>query len=57
MNCIVNGVTKSWTLLSDFHFHPAYKLNSTVVFILPWSGKCSELDSLKQKAFLYPNDL
>ena len=21
MNCIVHGVAKSWTLLSDFHFH------------------------------------
>ena len=21
MDCIVHGVTKSWTRLSDFHFH------------------------------------
>ena len=21
MDCVVNGVTKSWTWLSDFHFH------------------------------------
>ena len=21
MDCVVDGVTKSWTLLSDFHFH------------------------------------
>ena len=24
MDCIVNGVTKSWTLLSNFHFSPSY---------------------------------
>ena len=22
MDCIVHGITKSWTRLSDFHFHP-----------------------------------
>ena len=27
MDCIVHGVTKSWTRLSDFHFHSACKLN------------------------------
>ena len=27
MYCIVHGVAKSWTWLSDFHFHPACKLN------------------------------
>ena len=26
MDCIVHGVTKSWTQLSDFHFH--WKLTS-----------------------------
>ena len=25
MNCIVHGVAKSWTLLSDFHFAPVGK--------------------------------
>ena len=25
INCIVHGVTKSWTQLSDFHFHFQYK--------------------------------
>ena len=25
MDCIVHGVTKSWTRLSDFHFHNSFK--------------------------------
>ena len=24
MDCIVHGVTRSWTRLSDFHFHGTY---------------------------------
>ena len=30
MNCIVHGVTKSWTRLSDFHFHFLYLWASPV---------------------------
>ena len=44
MNCIVHGVAKSWTLLSDFHFHfPAVcstvgMLDHTVALFLVFSG-------------------
>ena len=31
MDCIVYGVTKSWTRLSDFHFHPRSKH-----LLIPW---------------------
>ena len=37
MNCTVHGVTKSWTLLSDFHFHSlsfAQLLSQQMSFII-----------------------
>ena len=36
MDCIIYGVTKSQTQLSDFHFHSAYKLNKQGDNIQPW---------------------
>ena len=30
MDCVVHGITKSRTRLSDFHFHPNKKKNYTV---------------------------
>ena len=45
MDCIVHGVAKSRTLLSDFHFHPAVPTPSverTVVYPLNYLGPCVE---------------
>ena len=36
MDCIVHGGVKSWTWLSDFHFHSVYKLNKQSDNIPPW---------------------
>ena len=36
MDCIIHGVTKSWTQLSDFHFNMFYPLS------LPSSTFCSQ---------------
>ena len=35
MDCIVYGVTKSWTQLSDFHFH---FINLFILFLKKWSA-------------------
>ena len=44
MDCIIHGVTKSWTWLSNFHFHSVYKLNKVKshvqLFGSPWTASC-----------------
>ena len=43
MDCIVHGVAKSWTRLSNFHFHPAVpSVERTVVYPLNYLGPCVE---------------
>ena len=39
---IVHGVTKSWTWLSDFHFHTCREANLTAVFYLSSIQKVKE---------------
>ena len=34
MDCIFHGVTKSWTWLSDFHFHFQFMVNFIIIIIL-----------------------
>ena len=54
VDCIVHGVTKSWTRLSDFHFH--FSLDpremamaphsSTLAWKIPWSEEPGGLQSM-----------
>ena len=48
MDCIVHGVTKSWTLLSDFHL-PTYTIFKVIFGI----QQCRQLENQKQN--LLPN--
>ena len=50
MDCIVHWVTKSWTGLSDFHFHALAKEMATHSSVLAWripgTGKPGGLPSM-----------
>ena len=42
MDCIVSGVTESWTRLSDFHFHFTFMSQCGSVWVhLVWDPLCS----------------
>ena len=51
MNCIVHGVAKSQTELSDFHFHALEKEMATHSSVLAWripgTGKPGGLPSME----------
>ena len=41
MDCIVQGVAKSWTQLSDFHFLPQYHNESIGLYSVDFPGGAS----------------
>ena len=64
MDCIVHGVTKSWTQLSDFHFHMFHDTwNAIVLQVLNMAGsvtsfkfqfKCHLINETFPKHPIYP---
>ena len=48
--CIVRGVTKSWTLLSDFHFH--YCSSKSLLFSSMVSFSCLSFVSLSIRIYI-----
>ena len=49
MDSIVHGVTKSWTELSDFHFHLEKEMaihSSTLAWEIPWTQEPEGLQSM-----------